>query len=131
MASARARGGILASVRKIARFASLRSNCESALALSLLDTIFSRRREELFFRTVASLVAKRASGPLASPTANTSVSELRSQVRPPHTTAAVRISVRTENSRIWVWLFLTTRERRGGRSRCGGGGFALLGPRPE
>src|SRR3954471_4336398 len=126
MASERARGGILASVRKIARFASLRSNCDSAFVLSPLGTILSRSREELFFSTVASRAAKRASGPLASPTANTSVSELRTQVRPPHTTAAVRIRVRTENSRIWVRLLLTTRERRRGISGCGVGASALM-----
>ena len=45
IASARARGGILASVRSIARSASLRSNCASALALSALGTILSRSRE--------------------------------------------------------------------------------------
>ena len=122
----RARGGILASVRRIARLASLRSNCDSALALSPLGTIVSRSRDELFFSTVASRAAKRASGPVASPTANTSVSELRSQALPPHTTAAVRISVRMENSRICVRLFLTTRERRRGISGCGVAASALM-----
>ena len=126
IATARARGGILASVRNIARLASLRSNCWSAFALSPLGTILSRSRDELFFSTVASRAAKRASGPLASPTAKTSVSELRSQTRPAHTVAAVRIRVRIENSRICVRLLLTTRERRSGIPGCGVGASALM-----
>jgi hypothetical protein len=56
---------------------------------------------------------------LASPTAKISVSELRSQARPPHTVAAVRTKVRIENSTTWLRLFFLTRERRGGIS--GGG----------
>ena len=101
-------------MRSTARLASLRSNCASALALSAFGAILSRSREELFLSTAASLAAKRASGPLTSPTANTTVSELRSQTRPAHTVAAVRITVRMQNRMIWVRLSLTTRERRGG-----------------
>ena len=126
IATARAREGTLASVRRIARLASLRSNDASALALSPWGMILSRSRDVLLFSSAASLAAKRASGPLASPTANTSVSEFRSQVRPPHTVTAVRIKVRTENSTICVRLLFTTRERRRGISGCGVGASALM-----
>src|SRR5882724_10500661 len=93
---ARALGGILPSVRSTARSACLRStclrsNCASALALSALGTILRRSRELLFLSTVANLFAKRASTLFASPTANTSVSESRSKIRPPQTVATVRI----------------------------------------
>ena len=58
-------GRIRASVRNIARSASLRSNCDSAFALSPLGTILQPQPEELFFSTVASRAAKRRpSGPL-------------------------------------------------------------------
>jgi len=96
------------------------------LCIVAVGTILSRSRDESFFSTVASRVAKRASGPLASPTAKTSVSELRSQTRPAHTVAAVRIRVRIENSRICVLLLLTTRERRNGIPGCGVGASALM-----
>ena len=58
IASARARGGTLASVRSTARSACLRSNAASALALSALVTILMRSRELLFFSTAASLVGE-------------------------------------------------------------------------
>ena len=119
IASARARGGTLASVRSIARSASLRSNCVSALALSALNVIFRRSREEAFLRTVASLAANIASSLLASPTAMVSVSEFRNQTRPPPTVATVRIRVSSANSSTCRRLLLTTCER--GRSGSAGG----------
>src|SRR5579872_3059745 len=61
----------------------------------------------------ASLAAKRASGPLISPTAKVSVSEFRSQMRPPQTVATVRTSVMTANRITCLRLLL----RKGGRER--------------
>src|SRR6267154_4654933 len=126
MASERACGGILESVRSTARLASLRSNCASAFALSGLDTILRFSRDKLFFRTVASRSAKRASELLASPTANTSVSEFFIQIRPPQTLATVRTTVSKVNRRICVPLFLTTRRRLRGFSAGGVGTSALM-----
>src|SRR3569832_54026 len=94
----RARGGIFASDRNTARSASFRSNWPSALALSALRTILSRKREEVALSMVANLAAKRASGPLASPTAKVSVSEYLNQMRPPQTVAIVKIRVSAANS---------------------------------
>ena len=119
IAIARARGGTLASVRSTARSACRRSNCASALALSALVTILSRSFEEVFLSTVASLAAKRASRLPGSPTANTSVSEFFSQIRPPQTVATVRIKVSAANSSTCRRLLLTTREREGGSSAGG------------
>ena len=126
MASARARGGTLASVRSTARSACRWSNRASALALSVSDTILRRSRELLLLRTAASRAAKRASTPLASPTANTRVSEFRSQIRPPRTTQTVRIKVRTANSTICCRLFFATCERPAGLPGCGVGASALM-----
>src|SRR5258707_10015032 len=126
MASERACGGILASVRSTARLACLRSNCASALALSGLDTILRLSRDKLFLRTVARRSAKRASGLFASPTANTNVSEFFSQTRPPQTVAMVRTTVSKVNRRICVPLFLTARLGLRGLSAGGVGTSALM-----
>ena len=124
-AMARARGGTLASVRSTARSACLRSNCASALALSGLVTILRCSRELLVLSMAASLAANRASGPLALPTANTSVSEFN-QTRVPHNVATVRITVRAANSSICLRLFLTSGERVEGFAACGVGISALM-----
>src|SRR5687768_10289707 len=74
---------------------------------------------------VASLAANRASGPLALPTANTSVSEF-SQTREPHTVATVRITVSAAKSSNCLRLLLTSRERVEGFAACGVGISALM-----
>jgi hypothetical protein len=126
MASARGRGGTLASVRNTARSACLRSNCVSALALSALNAIVRRSRDEVFLSTAASLAAMSASSLLASPTANVSVSELRSQTRPPATVATVRIRVSSANSSTCRRLLVTTCERGSGGSADGVRTSALM-----
>src|SRR5215207_5211402 len=127
MASERVCPGILASVRSTARLASLRSNCANALALSGLLTILSCSRDVLLLRTAASRAAKRASGLVGSPTANTSVSEFFSHIRPAQTVAMVRMTVRMANNRIWALLLLTTaRLRLRGFSTDGVGTSALM-----
>jgi hypothetical protein len=55
-----------------------------------LVTIVTLNLEKLFLSTAASLLANRASGPLGSPTANTSVSDFFSQIRAPHRGARQR-----------------------------------------
>ena len=125
IAMARARGGILASVRSTARSACLRSNWVSALALSGLATILRCSRELVVLSMVASLAANRASGPLASPTAKTSVSDF-SQIREPHTVAIVRITVSAAKSSICLRLLLTTRTREGGPAAGGVRTSALM-----
>ncbi len=114
IAIARARGGILESVRSTVRSASRRSNCAAAFAASPAVTIFSFSRELVLFITAASLAAKCASSPLGSPTAKVSVSEFFRRMRPPHTVASDSTRVNTVNSSICRRLLLTTCDRGGG-----------------
>ncbi len=101
------------------------------LALSGFGAIFSRSRDELVFSTVARRAANFASGPLASPTANTSVSELRSQSRPPATVTALSSSVSRVKTTICARLLLATGARGCGGVGAGEGASALMADHPS
>ncbi|MGY3485501.1 hypothetical protein ACVW1C_003384 [Bradyrhizobium sp. USDA 4011] len=102
----------------------------SALALSRFGAIFSAAP------TNCSSARWRGgwelgSGPLASPTANTSVSELRSQTRPPSTVTALKNSVGMVKMMICARLLLATGGRGRGSPGEGAGASALMADHPS